>query len=125
VLSLVLSSAGCTADRSLFGKYHGNHDPASVGVKGSPLEGALTAVFLELFPDKTFTMSDGGIPLEGTYTYNSKSVSLTITTVLNQRIDRQPESVIANSEYSLSRTEKDLILVQKASQEKVRLVKTP
>jgi hypothetical protein len=93
VAAVALSLAGCGfSEKSLVGTWSGKinlseADRKEAGAQASAAEAMTTS--LEFKEDKTFSLTMG-VPIEGTWTYADKNVTLTTTKVMGMDISSIP-----------------------------------
>ncbi|MFM9874268.1 MAG: hypothetical protein ACKVQS_12485 [Fimbriimonadaceae bacterium] len=94
---LIIGSSGCQDPTpNWVGEYRGeNKDLVSeqIAEENPILASQIRLVILELKSDRTFVLSRGGMPTQGTYTLAKNEATLTITKILNQPIENQSEMV--------------------------------
>ncbi|MEI7577745.1 MAG: hypothetical protein WCK51_12700 [Armatimonadota bacterium] len=83
--------AGCASGPKVVGKWEGSRDWKAIGTQNEEVSRALAGVILELRPNQTFLLQDGGIPFEGTYVVSANEIRFDVLQIMNRPVGVQPE----------------------------------
>ncbi len=115
--------AGCGSGTKVAGKWEGSRDWKAIGTKNEEVSRALAGVILELRPNQTFLLQDGGIPFEGTYVLSGVEIRFDVLRIMNRPVGVQPEST--QKAASFTALVKDGKILFRASGEKEPVVLEP
>jgi hypothetical protein len=90
---LLLFTAGCQQNDTLFGMWQGDRDWKRVDGVSESVARALSAVNLNLKPNGVFELTDAGLPITGQWVRSGNSVTLTPQTFMNTSLGKQSEEV--------------------------------
>jgi hypothetical protein len=117
--------AGCQSNESLYGKWSGSRDWKKVGAANELVARAVSAVDLTLKSDRTFELTDGGMPYEGEWSRSGDQIYLNVTMILNKRLDLESEQVKQAAQFELKVVGDTLKFKQALAEEVVELKKKP
>ena len=94
-----------------------------MGTQNEEVAHALAGVVLELKPNGTFVIQDGGIPFEGTYVVSDKSIRFDVLQIMNRPVGVQPETTQKSASFTAE--VKDGKIFFRAAGEKEAVVLVP
>jgi hypothetical protein len=71
-----------------------------MGTQNEEVSRALAGVILELRPNGTFLLQDGGIPFEGTYVATDREIKFDVLQIMNRPVGIQPDSTQKSSAFT-------------------------
>lgn len=92
--------AGCASGPKVVGKWEGSRDWKAIGTQNEEVSRALAGVMLELRPNQTFVLQDGGVPFEGTYVVSGKDIRFEVLQIMNRPVGIQPEGTQKAAAFS-------------------------
>lgn len=115
-------ASGCGSGVKVTGKWEGARDWKAIGTQSEEVSRALAGVFLELKPNQSFLLQDGGIPFEGNYVVSGNEIQFEVLQIMNRPISVQPESTKQSAAFTATVKDGKILFRSAGEQKPVELI---